>query len=270
MKSQATIFIMELRHQNLTRYITPLREGGSLPAMVEADDGFTYALKFKGGGHGPKALISELVGGELARALGLRVPELVFLSVDPLFGITEPDEEVQDLIKASLGTNIGLHFLKKSMTFDPYTHPIGQQESSLIVWLDAFIMNVDRTHRNTNMLSWYGETWLIDHGASLYFHHNWHDREKAVDNKFIYIKDHVLLHKATRLEDADDIARQKITPGLIREIIDLIPDEWLQWQGVNDSNPQELRAEYTRILTQRLANSQIFVKHATDTRNGLV
>ena len=260
---------MELRHQKLTRYILPLREGGSLPALAEADDEFCYALKFKGGGHGAKALISELIGGEIARAAGLKVPELVFLDVDPLFGITEPDEEIQDLLKASQGLNLGLHYLKGSTTFDPYVNRVDDLYASLTVWVDAFIMNVDRTHRNTNMLSWYGECWLIDHGASLYFHHNWHDREKAVTSPFTYIKDHALLQKASLLEEADRLMKQRITPSVIGEIVDLIPDEWLQWDGVDDT-PEQLRQEYKRILVSRLENSNIFVNQAIKARNELI
>lgn len=154
-----------LRRQNVTRYITPLREGGSLPALAEADDGFKYVVKFRGAGHGTKALVAELIGGEIARRLGLRVPELVFLDIDERFGITEPDEEVQDLLKASRGLNLGLHFLSGALTLDPYVNPVDPMTASLIVWLDAFLTNVDRTVKNTNMLVWHGtETWLIDHG----------------------------------------------------------------------------------------------------------
>lgn len=252
---------MELRHQQLIRYILPLREGGSLPALAQADDSFRYVIKFKGGGHGTKAVISELIGGSLASRAGLRVPELVFLDIDPLFGITEPDEEIQDLLKASQGLNIGLHFLEGAATFDPYTHRLDPLEASLIVWIDAFMLNVDRTHRNTNMLWWNRECWLIDHGSSLYFHHNWADREKAVTSPFPYIKDHALLGQATKLEEADKIMTQRITPDVIRDITDTIPDEWLQWDGVEET-PDQLREQYRDILTRRLENSSIFVNQA--------
>lgn len=258
-----------LRHQQLTRYILPLREGGSLPALAQADDDFRYVLKFKGGGHGTKALISELVGGEMTRAAGLLVPELVFLDVDPLFGITEPDEEIQDLLKASQGLNIGLHFLDRAITFDPYVHKIDPLTASMIVWLDAYILNVDRTIRNTNMLWWNNECWLIDHGSSLYFHHNWHDRAKAIDSPFTYIKDHALLHKASEIERADAIMRERLTPKTIERIVAMIPDDWLHWDGV-DQTPDELRDEYRDILTRRLENSNIFVNQAIKARNELV
>jgi len=179
---------MELRRQEVTRYITPLREGGSLPALAEADDGFKYVVKFRGAGHGKKALIAELIGGEIARALGMKVPELVLLDIDEDFGRTEGDEEIQDLLKASRGLNLGLHFLSGALTVDPYVNPVDEMLASQIVWLDAFVTNVDRTVKNTNMLVWHGETWLIDHGAALYFHHSWRDWEKAAMSPFSYIR----------------------------------------------------------------------------------
>lgn len=160
---------MELRTENVTRYIMPLREGGSLPALAEADDEFKYVVKFRGAGHGTKALIAELVGGEMARALGFRVPELVFLNLDEAFGRTEGDEEIQDLLQGSRGLNLGLHFLSGALTFDPAVTKVGAELASRIVWLDAFLTNVDRTFRNTNMLMWHKELWLIDHGRFALF-----------------------------------------------------------------------------------------------------
>ena len=171
---------MELRTENVTRYIMPLREGGSLPALAEADDEFKYVVKFRGAGHGTKALIAELVGGEMARALGFRVPELVFLNLDEAFGRTEGDEEIQDLLQGSRGLNLGLHFLSGALTFDPAVTKVGAELASRIVWLDAFLTNVDRTFRNTNMLMWHKELWLIDHGTSLYFHYSWVNWQKSV------------------------------------------------------------------------------------------
>lgn len=253
--------MIELRRQSVTRYILPLREGGSLPALAEADDGFRYALKFKGGGHGSKALISELIGGEIIRAAGLNVPELVFLDVDERFGITEADEEIQDLLRASRGLNLGLHYLNGSVTLDPWVNPVDEMLASKIVWLDAFLMNVDRTARNTNMLVWNREPWLIDQGASLYFHHNWADRHKAIESPFIYIKDHALIRKASKLKEADEHLRKVITPDVIAAVTDLIPDEWLQWEGV-DLTPEEIRAEYREILSQRLQHHDIFLNQA--------
>ncbi len=260
---------MELRRQQVTRYITPLREGGSLPALAEADDGFKYVVKFRGAGHGKKALIAELVGGEIARALGLKVPELVFLDIDEDFGRTEGDEEIQDLLKASRGLNLGLHFLSGALTVDPYVNPVDETLASEIVWLDAFITNVDRTVKNTNMLVWNGETWLIDHGAALYFHHSWRDWEKAAMSPFPYIKDHALIRRATRIEEVDKLLRQRISPRTLDRIVDLIPDEWLEWEGVQET-PSQLRDVYERFLTTRLKNSYIFVKEASDARKSLV
>ena len=175
----------QLRHQTVTRYISPLREGGSLPALAEADDGFKYVVKFRGAGHGTKALVAELIGALVARRLGLPVPEAVFLDVDERFGITEPDEEIQDLLKASRGLNMGLHFLSGAMTLDPYVNPVTPRMASDIVWMDAFLTNVDRTVKNTNMLVWHGtEPWIIDNGAALYFHHAWTGWQKSALTPF--------------------------------------------------------------------------------------
>ena len=184
---------MDLRTANVTRYILPLREGGSLPALAEADDEFKYVVKFRGAGHGTKALIAELIGGEIARALGFRVPEIVFLNLDEAFGRTEADEEIQDLLQWSRGLNMGLHFLSGSLTFDPIVHQVDGKTASQVVWLDALLTNVDRTIKNTNMLIWHKELWLIDHGASLYFHHSWTNWQKQALVPFVQIKDHVLL-----------------------------------------------------------------------------
>ncbi|WP_289768545.1 HipA family kinase [Muribaculum intestinale] len=260
---------MELRQQSLTRYITPLREGGSLPALAEADDGFEYVVKFRGAGHGKKALISELIGGEIARALGFRVPELVFLNLDENFGRTEGDEEVQDLLKASTGLNLGLHYLSGAFTVVPYVNEIDDDTASRIVWLDAFITNVDRTVRNTNMLRWNRELWLIDHGAALYFHHAWGDVAQAALTPFAYIRDHALLPRASMIAEADKALRQRITPRTLQKIVGLIPDEWLDWDDTT-LLPAELREAYTMFLTTRLANSNIFVKEAIDARQRLI
>lgn len=260
----------DIRHQQVTRYITPLREGGSLPALAEADDGFRYVVKFRGAGHGPKALTAELIGGEVARKLGLNVPELVWLDIDERFGITEPDEEIQDLLKASRGLNIGLHFLKGAITLDPYVNNVDALTASLTVWLDAYLTNVDRTVKNTNMLLWHGrETWLIDHGASLYFHHSWSDPAKAALTPFPYIREHALLHKASRLEEADALAHKLLTPEFLTVLTDMIPDEWLTYEGAPDT-PEAMRAVYRDFLLRRLENSQIFVKQAVDARKELI
>lgn len=254
----------EIREEEVTRFIQPLREGGSLPALVEAADGFKYVLKFRGAGHGTKALIAELIGGEVARALGLRVPELVLLDVGEDFGRTEPDEEVQDLLKWSRGTNLGLHFLTGALTIDPYANPIDPLTASQIVWLDSFLTNVDRTTQNTNMLLWHGEVWLIDHGASLYFHHSMTDPHTAALTPFPYIKSHALLRKASMLSEVDKDFSRKLTPEKIAEIVALIPDAWIE------GDPENIKKMYTDFLTERLSNHKIFVDHAIEARKAII
>ncbi len=261
--------MIELRTVNLTRYITPLREGGSLPALAEADDEFKYVVKFRGAGHGTKALISELIGGEVARVLGFRVPELVFLNLDEAFGRTEGDEEIQDLLQGSRGLNLGLHFLSGALTFDPVATQVDPDLASRIVWLDAYLTNIDRTFRNTNMLMWHKELWLIDQGASLYFHHSWENWEKHAVSPFAYIKNHVLLPEASRLEEADAALRVLLTEEKIQEIVSLIPDDWLHWNDTHET-PEEIRDIYLRFLTERRAHSEIFVKEAQNARKALI
>ena len=261
----------EIRTVEALRYILPLREGGSLPALIDADDQFKYVLKFRGGGHGAKALIAEFIGGELARAARLRVPEQVFVNLDEDFGRTEGDEEIQDLLQASRGLNLGLHFLSGALTWDVSVNHADPLEASRIVWFDAFITNVDRTWRNTNMLLWHNrELWLIDHGASLYFHHNWTGWEKAALSPFPYIKDHALLREASLLDQADAEMRALITPAVIDEVIQAIPETWLL-QASADISPDEQRRVYAQFLKTRLSNSRIFLDHARDTRqNALI
>jgi hypothetical protein len=259
----------ELRKVQVTRYVTPLREGGSLPAIVEADDGFLYVLKFRGAGQGVKSLIAELIGGEIARALGLKVPELVFAELDEAFGRTEPDEEIQDLIKASIGLNLALHYLSGSVTFDPIVNLVDPLLASKIVWLDSLLTNVDRTARNTNMLMWNKELWLIDHGAALYFHHSWQNLEEQPRRPFPQIKDHVLLPWATEMKAADEEARSLLDAGRIRSVVNLIPDEWLD-SGSEEENAGERRDVYARFLETRLALSENFVKEAQHAREALI
>ncbi|OJW80717.1 MULTISPECIES: HipA family kinase [unclassified Spirosoma] len=258
-----------LRTVNVIRYVTPLREGGSLPALVEADDDFLYVLKFRGAGQGTKALIAELVAGEIARLLGLRVPEIVFINLDVAFGRSEPDEEIQDLLRASEGLNLGLHYLSGAITFDPILNDLSPRLASQIVWLDAFVMNVDRTARNTNMLMWHKELWLIDHGASLYVHHTGPTWPEQSRRPFTQIKDHVLLPKATELDAVDAEFRQLLTLGYIQAIVSLIPDDWLMNNGSTDS-PSDQRQVYARFLEDRLASSELFVNEAKNARNALV
>jgi len=269
----------QLRIVDVTRYITPLREGGSLPAIVEADDGFLYVLKFRGAGQGIKALIAELIGGEIARALGLRVPEIVFANVDPAFGRTEPDEEIQDLLKFSEGLNLALHYLSGAISFDPAVTKIDALTASKIVWMDAFLTNVDRTARNTNMLMWRKELWLIDHGASLYFHHAWDNWQQASQSPFVQVKDHVLLPWASELEQADEQIREILTPTLIKSVTSLIPDNWLMdqsWEPLQSvesavaESAIKRRTVYEQFLTNRLEQSSIFLKQALHAREGSI
>ena len=252
-----------IRTVTVTRYMQPLREGGSLPALAEADDDFKYVVKFKGGGHGVKTLIAELIGGEIARTLGLKVPELVFAELDECFGRMEGDEEIQDLLKASKGLNLGLHFLSGAFTYDPAVTKIDALLASKIVWLDSLITNVDRSFRNTNMLIWHKELWLIDHGSCLYFQYTWDGWEKKAINPFEYIKDHVLLLQATLMEEADRQCRELINEDKIREIVEMIPDDWLHWEG-HEEAPEELRNVYYTFLKERLNHSEQFIKTAQD------
>ena len=259
----------QLRTVNVTRYVTPLREGGSLPAIVEADDGFLYVMKFRGAGQGEKALIAELISGEIARTLGFRVPEIVFADLDIAFSRSEPDEEIQDLLRGSVGLNLALHFLSGSITFDSLITTVDAKLASQIVWLDSFITNVDRTARNTNMLMWHKELWLIDHGASLYFHHSWDNWAQQSQSPFSSIKNHVLLPQATELEAVDAEFRQKLTPERIQAIVALVPDEWLSDESTTQS-AEERRQVYIQFLEARLAASEIFVKEAQNARKTLV
>lgn len=255
----------QLRTVNITRYVTPLREGGSLPAIVEADDDFLYVLKFRGAGQGVKALIAELIGGELARFLGLKMPEMVFAMLDDTFSKIEPDEEIQDLLKASTGLNLGVHYLSRSITFDPIVTTIDPKLASKIVWLDSILTNVDRTPRNTNMLIWHKELWLIDHGASLYFHHSWDNWEAQAQRPFVQIKDHVLLPWATELEAVNEECKQLVTKEIIDTIVSLIPDEWLVDESIADT-PEQRREVYAKFLETRVAISDLLVKEAQNAR----
>ncbi len=260
---------MNLRTVKAMRYVTPLREGGSLPAIAEADDGFLYVVKFKGAGQGVKALIAELVAGEIARALGLRVPEIVFSNLDEAFGRTEPDEEIQDLLKASVGLNLALHYLSRAITFDPVVNTIDPKLASQIVWLDSFVTNVDRTARNTNMLMWNKQLWLIDHGAALYFHHSIQNVDEQARRPFVQVKDHVLLPLATELESVDAEFRQLLPPGKISSIVSLVPEEWLT-EDSSVETADEKRNIYIQFLETRLSISEIFVNEAKYAREALI
>lgn len=254
----------EIRTVQVIRYVTPLREGGSLPAIAEADDGFLYVVKFRGAGQGSKALIADFIGGEIARAIGLKVPEMVFAELDEAFGRTEPDEEIQDLLRGSVGLNLGVHYLSGAITYDPAVTKLSPLLASKIVWLDAFLMNVDRTAKNTNMLSWRNELWLIDHGAALYFHHTWHNWKEQSEKAFVQIKDHVLLPQATQIQQANDELLKLITPELIKSIIAAVPDVWLNNSENSLENKEDIRNTYFNFLTNRLKHAVIFVNEIQD------
>ena len=259
-----------LRTVNVTRYVTPLREGGSLPAIVEADDDGLYVLKFRGAGQGPKALIAELVAGEIGRNLGLRVPEIVFMELDAALGRNEMDPEIQSLIKASAGQNLGLDFLPGSLAFDAAApNTIEPELASAVVWFDAFVTNMDRTARNTNMLLWHKNLWLIDHGAALFFQHTWNDYLNRSLTPFALIKQHVLLQYASKIPAADARLRPLLTPEKLKDILTQIPDAWLSpEQGFTSSD--EMREAFLTFLITRLENSNIFVEEAVNARTKLL
>lgn len=253
-----------------TRYVTPLREGGSLPAIVEASDLGLYVLKFRGAGQGPLALVAELIAGEIGRALGLKVPDLVLVEVDPALGRNEPDPEIRDLLKASVGLNLGVDYLPGSVTFDPAAgDTVGADLASAIVWFDAFVTNVDRTPRNPNLLWWHKTLYLIDHGAALYFHHTWQNAETMARSRFPAVRDHVLLPWAERLEEADLRLRPRLDEALFARVIEQIPEDWLAPEpGLAD--PAGRRAGYLEFLTRRLAAASEFVEEAVRARAQLV
>ena len=257
-----------LRTVTATRYVTPLREGGSLPAIVEADDDGLYVLKFHGAGQGPKVLVAELVVGEIGRALGLPVPEIVFVELDPALGRNEPDFEVKALLERSSGLNLALDYLPGSLTYDTLLYTPEPELASAIVWLDAYVSNVDRTARNVNMLLWHKQLYLIDHGAALYFHHAPVDFLSRSRSRFPQIKDHVLLRYAGRLAEVDQALSARLTPRVLRQIVELVPDVWLEQKDA--SSPEEQRERYLAYLTDRLEAPRAFVEEAIDARAQLV
>lgn len=259
----------QLRTVHVIRYVTPLREGGSLPAIAEADDGFLYVLKFRGAGQGVKSLIADLIGGEIARLLGLKVPEIVFAHLDEAFGRTEPDEEIQDLLKASTGLNLALHYLSGAISFDPAVDTVDEDLASRIVWLDCLLANVDRTVRNTNMLVWHKELWLIDHGAALYFHHTWYHWKEQSVKPFAQVKDHVLLKQASKLEEINAAYTALLTPERISGIVHLIPDEWLT-DDSTEATAAQRRQVYISFLTARIADAAVFVNEAQHARKAII
>lgn len=240
-----------------------------MPAIIEADDDFMYVLKFRGAGQGIKALIAELLAGEIARLLGLKVPEIVFAQLDPILARTEGDEEIQDLLKFSGGLNLALHYLSGAITFDPLATPLDATLASQIVWLDCLVANVDRTVRNTNMLIWHKELWLIDHGASFYYHHSSDNIGEAGERTFPFIKDHVLLPFASQLEEVDRTFKAILTKEKIDSIVFLIPDAWLM-EDATFASAEEQRQAYAQFLATRVASSEKFVKEAQYAREALI
>lgn len=258
-----------LRTVGVTRYVTPLREGGSLPAIVEADDLGVYVLKFRGAGQGPRVLIAELLCGELGRTLGLPVPEIVLAHLDPVLGRSEPDPEIQELIQASGGLNLGMDYLPGSFGFDPAAWPpLDADLASRIVWFDALITNVDRTARNTNMLIWHRNPWLIDHGAALYAQYSGPSFPERAGNPFPGIAEHVLLPRASRLREADAALGPVLTVDAIEELTSLLPDDWLAPQEFGST--QAHRDAFTQFLLRRLEPPRSWVAEAENVRAALV
>jgi hypothetical protein len=247
-----------LRTVTATRYVTPLREGGSLPAIVEADDDGLYVAKFHGAGQGPKALVAEIVAGELGRVLGLPVPEIVLVEFDPALGAAEPYEEIRDLLDRSPGTNVGLDFLPGSLPYAPVTDAPDPGLAADIVWFDGLVTNPDRTPRNVNMLVWHRRLWLIDHGAALYIHHTWRDPDEHARRPFPQLRDHVLLPVAGSIEEADARLASVITRDVLRAIVDLVPDGWLAPEGGLPDAEAHRRA-YVDYLVARLESPRSFV-----------
>jgi hypothetical protein len=260
---------MPIRSVTVTRYVTPLREGGSLPGLVEADDDGIYVLKFRGAGQGAKALIAELVAGEIARAAGLPVPTIVFADLDGDLARTEPDPEIQALIKASAGQNLALDYLPGSVMFDPLVEKIDGALASKVVWLDGYVSNVDRTARNPNLLMWHRRLYLIDHGAALYFHHSWEGHRQRSRDPFAHVKDHVLLRLADRLAEVDAALAEIVRPEVLRDILGCVPDSWLL-VDTPFASPDAARAAYVEYLTERLHPPRPFLDEAIRARSELV
>jgi hypothetical protein len=255
-----------LRTVVATRYVTPLREGGSVPALVEADDDGLYVVKLLGAGHGRKALVAELIAGELARHLGLPVPELVLVELDAALAKAEPDGEIQDLLERSAGTNIGLDFLPGALAFAPTARPLPEPEFAAdTVWLDALTTNVDRTPRNPNLIVWHRRPYLIDHGSALYIHHTWAEPEAHARRPFPQVRDHVLLPFASPIVDADARLTPRVDRAVLESITSAIPDDWLRPEpGLED--PAAHRRAYVEYLLARLEAPRAWVEEADRAR----
>jgi hypothetical protein len=252
-----------------TRYVTPLREGGSLPGLVEADDDGLYVVKFRGAGQGPRALVAEWLAGEIGRALGLAVPDLVGVDVDPALGDSEPDEEIHDLVGASGGLNLGMDFLPGALSFNSAAatarEVITPEFAADVVWFDGLVTNPDRTVQNPNLLVWHSRPWLIDHGAALYIHHTWREPDEHARRPFARIRDHVLLPYAGSIAAADARLVDRLDEGLLLEIVAAVPDTWLPEDPIaGDAEAQ--RAGYVRYLSGRLASPRTYVAEADRAR----
>lgn len=253
---------MNLRRISVERYVTPLREGGSMPAVVEADDLGLYVLKFRGAGQGPKALIAEIIAGELARALDLPVPEIVLADLDPELARTEPDPEIQELVRASAGLNLALDYLPGAANFDAASaQPLDAELASRIVWFDAFVSNVDRSTRNPNLMLWHQRLWLIDHGAALYFHHSWDGSATDAGRPFERIRDHVLLRWADAIGRVDTAMAARLAPDIIDAVLAKVPDAWLE-ADTTLADATAWRRAYANYLCQRLRQRAAFVTEA--------
>lgn len=254
-----------LRTVTATRYVLPLREGGSLPALMEGDDLGTYVVKFRGAGQGPKALIAEIVAAELARVAALRVPELVLIEMDPLLARSEPDPEIQDLLRASAGLNLGVDYLPGSLGFNPAVDPVDPGEAAAVLWFDALTLNVDRSWRNPNLLRWHGQMWLIDHGAALYFAHHWPGRAAMAARPYEQAPEHALLGLASSVREAHERLAPLFTDAVLREAADAIPAEWLADEPGFDG-PDDVRSAYVEVLSARLAQAASWLDAVEDTR----
>ena len=233
-----------------------------MPGLMEADDEGTYVVKYRGAGQGPKALVAELLSGEIGRVLGLPVPEAVLIDVDPAFARLEMDYEIQHLLRGSDGLNYGLDYLPGSITYDPLVPPAPDATfASDVVWFDAFTTNPDRTARNANMLEWHGQVWLIDHGAALFFHHSWADVMTRAEDPFERIEQHVLRPFADDVRTADGRARERLSRSVFEEVVSTIPDGWLEL-GYADETPDAVRSHYLEYLVKRLHGSAAFVEEA--------
>jgi len=257
----------QLRRVAVTRYVLPLREGGSLPALVEADDLGTYVLKFRGAGQGVKALIAEVIVGELGRRLGLPVPEVVIARLGADLAPAEPDQEVQDLLRASVGDNLAMDYLPGSLGLDISVDGVDADLAAQVLWFDALVQNVDRSWRNPNLLRWHGGLWLIDHGAALYFQHNWSAQADPAATAYAGARDHVLLPVAGSLPAAHAALAPRVTTALLREVTDLVPDSWLAEDNAFDS-AQAARQAYADVLAARVASPEAWLE-AVEVSRGL-